>query len=57
MIEENEYNKIVDVISNFCCDCSSAYCSESDCDIHTICEILSSHLVKDYIEQEDKLPF
>lgn len=58
MIKEDEYDKIVDVISNFCCDCSSAYCSETDCDVYTICEILNRHLVKNCIEKDDdKLPF
>lgn len=57
-INENEYNTIVNAITNCCCDCSSAYCSETDCDIHLICEILNRHLENNYIKQDnDKLPF
>lgn len=57
LLSENEYNKIIDVISSICCECSSAYCSESDCDIHKISEILNRHLVYDCTEQtDDNLP-
>jgi len=57
-ITDKEYDKIVGVISNICCDCSPAYCSESNCDIHKICEILNLHLEKDWIKEDDvELPF
>lgn len=57
-ITDNEYDKILSVISDLCCNCSSAYCSESDCEIHTICEILSRHIEKNWTLEDDiELPF
>lgn len=37
---------------------SGAYCSEADCDIHDIYEILSRHIESGPVnEEEEKLPF
>lgn len=57
-IDEKAYDGIISVISKYCCGCSGAFCSEADCDIHIICEILNRHVLKRQAEEEDeKLPF
>lgn len=58
LITQEQFNEIVEVISKYCCHCSGAYCSETDCDIQDIYEILNRHIEKDYVnEEEEKLPF
>lgn len=53
-ITEEEYGEMVGVISKCCCfkphKCS--YCSEVDCDVHMIYEILQSHLERRYIKPD-----
>ncbi len=57
-ITYNQFSEIVDVISKYFCHCSGAYCSEADCDIHYIYEILSRHIESEPVNEEDeKLPF
>lgn len=57
-ITYDQFNEIVGVISKYCCHCSGAYCSEADCDIHDVYEILNRHIEKEYVnEEEEKLPF
>jgi len=58
ILNRNEYDEIVGVISKYCCDCSGAYCSEADCDIHTVYELLNKHVLKGQTKgEEEKLPF
>ena len=60
IINENEYNEITDMISTKCCKwCSSYICSESDCNIHKICNILQKHLEYDPDSSniDEDLPF
>lgn len=57
-ITYDQFNEISEVISKYCCHCSGAYCSEADCDIHDIYEILSRHIESEPVNEEDeKLPF
>ncbi len=57
-ITYDQFNEISEVISKYCCHCSGAYCSEADCDIHYIYEILSRHIESEPVNEEDeKLPF
>lgn len=59
-INENELNKIMNVISTKCCKgCLSYICSEAECDIHKICEFLQNHLEHDpdLINIDEDLPF
>ena len=57
-ITYDQFSEIVDVISKYFCHCSGAYCSEADCDIQDIYEILNRHIEKEAINEEDeKLPF
>ena len=57
-ITYDQFNEISEVISKYCCHCSGAYCSEADCDIHCIYEILSRHIESEPVNEEDeKLPF
>lgn len=57
-ITYDQFNEIVDVISKYFCHCSGVYCSEADCDIQDIYEILNRHIEKEAINEEDeKLPF
>lgn len=58
LITQEQFDEIVRVISKYCCHCSGAYCSEADCDIQDIYEILNRHLEKEPVnEEEEKLPF
>lgn len=57
LITYDQFNEIVDVISKYFCHCSGAYCSESDCDIQDIYEILNRHIAREPINEEEKLPF
>lgn len=58
ILNRNEYDEIVGVVSKYCCDCSGAYCSEADCDVQDIFMILDRHMEKENIGEEyEKLPF
>lgn len=60
IINQKEYTEITDTIFKNCCQfCSPYICSESDCDIHKIYELLNKHLYSenDNIEYDEKLPF
>ncbi len=58
LITREQFDEIVEVISKYFCRCSGAYCSEADCDIQDIYEILNRHIEKEDIdEEEEKLPF
>lgn len=57
-INEKTCDEIISVISKCCCECSGAFCSEADCDMHTIYELLDKHILKEQVEgEEEKLPF
>jgi hypothetical protein len=57
-ITYDQFNEIVDVISKYFCHCSGAYCSEADCDIQDIYDILYRHIEFEPVnEEEEKLPF
>ena len=58
LITREQFDEIVKVISKYCCHCSEAYCSEADCDMQDIYEILNRHIEKEDIdEEEERLPF
>lgn len=57
-ITEKQFDEIADVITKYCCDCSSYYCSEiKNCDVIDILEILNSHVERKAAGEEEKLPF
>lgn len=56
-ITGKEFDEITGIISKYCCGCSGAYCSEADCDVHDIYEILYQHVDTESTEEEEKLPF
>lgn len=58
MINEKELNEILEKISKNCCKwCSSYTCSESDCDIHKIGNLLQNHLEYNVLNIDEELPF
>lgn len=58
IINQKEYTEITDTIFKNCCQfCSPYICSESDCDIHKIYELLNKHLENNNIEYNEELPF
>ena len=59
MITREQCDEIIHLISKYCwCHCSGAYCSETDCDIQDIYEILNKNVEREPVnEEEEKLPF
>lgn len=59
MITRRQCDKIIHLVSKYCCcHCSGAYCSETDCDIQDIYEILNRNVERESVnEEEEKLPF
>lgn len=59
MITRRQCDEIIHLVSKYCCcHCSGAYCSETDCDIQDIYEILNRNVEKESVNEEDeKLPF
>ena len=48
-ISEPEYNRIAKILEEcFCCQCSAYTCSEADCDIQSVYEILDRYRYREY---------
>ena len=55
-ISRKEHEEIVSLISKYCCPCTHPpeYCSEVECDVQMIYEILWEHLEKEDIRFDEE---
>ena len=55
-ISRNEHEEIVSLISKYCCPCTHPpeYCSEVECDVQMIYEILWEHLEKNDLKPDEE---
>lgn len=55
-LTKKEYEELIGIISKYCCPCGSkhGHCSEMECDVQMVCEILWEHVDRNDIKSYEE---